>query len=386
MIVLIFQKKLPDEIEEYIDKYYSVIYDLELEKDLFLREKKIVKAIEAVYRNHQNLKKYVDELQILTRKNDGSYPRIIIDLMLSTMQLYYFHHKTLIYADKLLKATEGKDDLISENNYIKIYQTISLNNADKRYNSKELLQQIEQYYQKIIKSKNSICICRVLLTKCNIIEKHELNQEIDALYERAISYCQSQNHDYFLCLIKNSYAKHLGYNYKFKLAVKEIDEILSLKKNDNYLAPLGLLLKSRCFFRLKIESPLQEILHDYHILNKIYNRHTTKQFKNNIFEQIISLYHEAGDLSQENKYLIKYLTCLNSNGIIDKRSIDFFIYSHIPNYSSVQIVMMAIPHLQNIDNIREIILERIIDIKSDLKINGSKKECEKSDILNNKIR
>ena len=385
IIVLIFQKKLQNEIEEYIDKYYLVINDLKSESNLFLQKNKIIKAIEAVYRNHQNLKKYVDELQISERKSDDSYPSVVIDLMLSTMQLYYSHNKTLIYADELFKATENKDDLIPENNYIKIYQIISLNNVSKKYNSKELLQQIEQYYQKIIESENSICICRTMLSKCNLVEQNELSQEIDDLYEQSFSYCQSHNHNYFLYLAKNSYAKHLGYNYKFKLAAKEINETLSLKKNDNYLTPLGLLLKNRCLFRLKLESPLQEILHDYHILNKIYNCHTTKQLKSDIFEQIISLYHEAGDLNQENKYLTKYLTCLNYNGTIDKRSTDFFIYSHIRNYSSAQIVMMAIPHLQNIDNIRDEILERIIDIKSDLKINGSKKEIEKSNILNNEI-
>jgi hypothetical protein len=164
-------------------------------------------------------------------------------------------------------------------------------------------------------------------------------------------------------------------------AVDEANKAFVFDVNYSFLFSIISLIEHRSQIRIKLEDPIQEIINDLVMLINIETGIRSSISK--VYQNIITLYHEAGKFNDKMEYLTSYIISMNNTRRGENtESLTFYIRSLLKNYTINEIFDYTKQYFGEMGITEDRFLEIIYSTREEMqKEQGIKDEALTNDML-----
>jgi serine/threonine protein kinase len=379
IIYLIFKHIVPESNQHFIEEYHSILSKFP-NPESFSFETDMVNVINLNFAENFKLGKEIVERN-RSQLEDKTRRPVIIDIMVYVMHQSYNHNGEYDYLDELLKYTAGVPGLKTVNVYLTMYDLYNRKSSMFESDHKKYEQLLMKSFNTLKNSDDKVYAARAFLIMCFYYEKRDYSENIERFFQKAFEFCEENRFPVFLFFTRNAYSAYLEKHNMLRKAVDEANKAFVFDVNYSFLFSIISLIEHRSQIRIKLEDPIQEIINDLVMLINIETGIRSSISK--VYQNIITLYHEAGKFNDKMEYLTSYIISMNNTRRGENtESLTFYIRSLLKNYTINEIFDYTKQYFGEMGITEDRFLEIIYSTREEMqKEQGIKDEALTNDML-----
>jgi len=334
VIYLIFKHLVPETNQHFIEEYQNLLLKYN-NPSSFAFETDVVNLIKLNFADN-----FDTGLEIIERNRiyleDKTKKPVVIDLMVYVMFQSFNHKGEYHYLDELLAYTASVPSLKTTFQYLCMYDLYNRKADQYKDDQKKYEQLLLESFNLLKTSDDKVYAARAYLIMCFFYEKSDYSEKIERFFQTTFEFCEDNRFPVFLFFTRNAYASYLEKHNMLRKAVDEANKAFVFDVNYSFLFAIVSLIDNRSKIRIKLEDPIQEIINDLVMLLNIETGVRSSIGK--VYQNIVTLYHEAGKFNDKMEYLTSYIICMNNpKRGEDVESLSYYIRSLLKNYSMNEI-------------------------------------------------
>ncbi|MBU4486938.1 MAG: serine/threonine protein kinase [Candidatus Delongbacteria bacterium] len=378
VIYLIFRHLVPETNQHFIEEYQSVLSKYN-DPSSFSFETDTVNLISLNFaENFDSCTEIIERNKIYLE--DKSRRQVMMDMMIYVMHQSYNHKGEYQYLDELLDYTSNIPALKTIFQYLSMYDLYNRKAEFYKDDQKKYEQLLLDSFNKLKKSDDKVYAARAYLVMCFFYEKMDYSEEIERFFQKTFEFCHENRFPVFIFFTRDAYSKYLEKHNMLRKAVDEANKAFVFDVNYSFLFSIISLIEHRSLIRIKLEDPIQEIINDLVMLINIETG--IKSSIGKVYQNIVTLYHEAGKFNDMMEYLTSYIISMNNHKRGENiESLSFYIRSFLKNYSINEIFNYTRQYFAEMGVTEDRFLDLIYSIREEMQ---SATEI-KSDELSNEL-